>query len=220
MHRLQLTRTLPSFVLSVHHLHLPLLSINLQLSPIHQRLFSATQPFKLSNILSFIITMCYDPPPITSKGHLQPSTSTWKFIAEWQRVSICTYILRGIALGFLAEGEGHDENIVRIKVYPPPSPLSPVSTSPSTLSSDSFNSISNHFFPPIHPSYTNDTTSLTDSQIQQAYTFDEHIPILQLVDTSSINSTLHFDCVGSDTHQTYLSGIEDMGKSVQEMKGY
>jgi hypothetical protein len=191
-------------------------------------------------------------PPITpSKGHLQPTSATLprrlsvareerrrRSLAEQQRQSICAQELsKGITLGFLAEGHEHDENIVRIKVYDDsttplasaPSPPSPASTSPSTLSSEPHLQLT---LPTDSSSYTDGTTSLTDSQIQQACTFiDEHISI-PLAGTSSINGTLRpghvsvlilTPCIRPEEAMSigisYLAGIEGMGKVVQEMKG-
>ena len=193
------------------------------------------------------------PPPITpSKGHLQPTSATLprrhrlsvareeqrrRSLAEQQRQSICAQELsKGITLGFLADGDGHDENIVRIKVYDDsttpfasPPPPSPASTSSSTLSSGPHLQLT---LPTDSSSYTDGTTCLTDCQIQQACTFiDEHISI-PLADTSSINSTLRpghvsvlilTPCIRPEEAMSigisYLAGIVDMGKDVQEMKG-
>ena len=193
-------------------------------------------------------------PPITpSKGHLQPTSATLprrhrlsvareqerrRRSIEQQRQSICAQELsKGITLGFLAEEDEHNKNIVRIKVYDdsttpltsPPSSPSPASTSPSTLCSESHLQLTLNI---DSSSYTDGTTSLTDSQIQQACTFiDEHISI-PLADTSSINSTLRpghvsvlilTPCIRPEEVMSigisYLAGIEDMGKGVEEMKG-
>ena len=189
------------------------------------------------------------PPPISpSKGHLQPTCATLprrhrlsvareeqrrRSLAEQQRQSICPQQLsKGIILGFLAEGDERDQNIVRIKVYDdsttplfsPPSP-SRTSTTLSTLSSEPYLELT---LPTDSLSYIDGTTSLTDSQIQQACTFiDEHISI-----PSSINSTLRpghvsvlilTPCIRPEEAMSigisYLAGMEDMDKGVQEMKG-
>ena len=194
------------------------------------------------------------PPPITpSKGHLQPTSATLprrhrlsvareqerrRRSIEQQRQSICAQELsKGITLGFLAEGDEHDKNIVRIKVYDdsttpltsPPSSPSPASTSPPTLCSEPHLQLTLNI---DSSSYTDGTTSLTDSQIQQACTFiDEHISI-PLAGTSSINSTLRpghvsvlilTPCIRPEEAMSigisYLAGIEDMGKGVEETKG-
>lgn len=179
------------------------------------------------------------PPPITpSKGHLQPTSATLprrhrlsvareqerrRSIAEQQRHSICAQELsKGITLGFLAEGDKHDENIVRIKVYDdsttPPSTV--------TLSSEPHLQLT---LPTDSSSYTDGTTSLSDSQIQQACTFiDEHISI----PPAGIDSTLRPGHVSvliltpwfrpeeaMSIGISYLTGIEDMGKCIPEMKG-
>ena len=189
-------------------------------------------------------------PPITpSKGHLQPTSDTLprrhrlsvareerrrRSIAEQQRQSICAQELtKGITLGFLAEENEHDEKVVRIiKVYDDSiisfaSSSSPATISPSTLSSESYLQLT---LPTNSSSYIDGTTSLTDSQIQQACTFiDEHISI-PLVDTSSINSStlrpghvsvlILTPCIRPEEAMSigisYLAGIED---GVQETKG-
>jgi hypothetical protein len=192
-------------------------------------------------------------PPITpSKGHLQPMSATLprrhrisaareerrrRALAEQQRQSICAQELsKGITLGFLAEGDGHDKNIVRIKVYDDsntpfataPSPLFTASTSPSSLTESSEPHLQ-LTLPTNLSSYTDGTTILTDSQIQQACTFiEEHI----LADANSINGTLRpghvsvlilTPCIRPEEAMSigisYLAGIEDMGKGVEEMKG-
>jgi hypothetical protein len=191
-------------------------------------------------------------PPITpSKGHLQPMSATLprrhrisaareerrrRALAEQQRQSICAQELsKGITLGFLAEGDEHDKNIVRIKVYddsntPLASVSSPstASTSPSTLSKSSEPHLQ-LTLPTNLSSYTDGTTSLTDSQIQQACTFiDEHISV-PLAGTKSINGTLLrpgqvsvlilTPCIRPEEAMSigisYLAGIEDMGKGVK-----
>ena len=188
-------------------------------------------------------------PPITpSKGHLQPTSATLprrhrlsvareerrrSSLAEQQRQSICAQELpKGITLGFLADGDQHDANIVRIKVYndsttslaSPPSPPSPASsTSPSTISSEPHLQLT---LPTDLSSYIDGTTSLTDSQIQQACTFiEEHISIP--TDTSlrpgHVSVLILTPCIRPEEAMSigisYLAGIEDVDKSVQEMKG-
>ena len=186
-------------------------------------------------------------PPITpSKGHLQPTSATLprrhrlsaareerrrRFLAEQQRQSICAQELsKGITLGFLTEGGEHDKNIVRIKVYDDsttpfaslPSPLSPAPT--PILSPEPHLQLT---LPTDSSSYTDGTTSLTDSQIQQACTFiDEHISI-SLADTSSrpghVSILILTPCIRPEEAMSigisYLAGIEGMGKVVQEIKG-
>lgn len=191
-------------------------------------------------------TVPRSPLPITpSKGHIQPTSATLprrhhrlslarqqerrrRSIEEQQRQSICAQELSmGITLGFLAEG---DENIVRIKVYndsttplappSPPSPaLSPLFPEPHlqlTLPTDS-------------SFYTDGTTSLTDSQIQQACRFiDEHISTPP-ADTSSINGALRpghvsvlilAPCIRPEEAMSigisYLAGIEDIMEGDKE----
>ena len=159
-------------------------------------------------------------------------------MAEQRRQSICAQELpRRITLGFLADGDEHNENIVRIKAYndsttplaSPPLPPSPASTSLSISPSEPHLQLT---LPTDLLSYTDGTTSLTDSQIQQACTFiDEHISI-PLADTSPIDSTLRpghvsvlilTPCIRPEEAMSigisYLAGIEDMGKDVQGMKG-
>ena len=157
-----------------------------------------------------------------------------------QRKSICAQELsRGIILGFLAEGDKCDENVVRIKVFndsttplvsPPSSPSSRTSTTPSSLSSEPHLELT---LPTDSSSYIDGTTSLTDSQIRQACSFiDEHIS-MPLADTSSINSSstprsgrvsvlILTPCIRPEEAMSigisYLAGLEDTGKDVQEMK--
>ena len=195
-------------------------------------------------------TLLRSPPPITpSKGHLQPTSATLprrhrlsvareerrrKSLVEQQRKSICAQELsKGIILGFLADGDERDENIVRIKVCNDPttplfSPLSP-STTLSTLSSELHLQLT---LPTDSSSYIDGTTSLTDSQIQQACTFiDEHISI-PLADPTSINSTqrpghvsvlILTPCFRPEEAMSigisYLAGLEDMERGgAQEVK--
>ena len=150
---------------------------------------------------------------------------------EQQRKSICAQELsKGIILGFLAEGEAPDENIVRIiKVFD--DSTTPSRTSSPTLSSEPHLQLT---LPTDSSSYIDGTTSLTDSQIQQACTFiDEHISV-PLADTSSINgSTLRppghvsvlilTPCIRPEEAMSigisYLAGMEDMGKGFREIKG-
>jgi hypothetical protein len=189
------------------------------------------------------------PLPITlSKGHLQPTSATLprrhrlsvareeqrrRSLAEQQRKSICAQELsKGIILGFLA-GDESDENVVRIKVYndsttplvSPPSSPSRTSTTSSSLSSEPQLQL---ILPTDSSSYIDGTTSLTDSQIQQACTFiDEHISI-PLADTISprpghVSVLILTPCIRPEEAMSigisYLAGMEDMGKDVQEMKG-
>ena len=192
-------------------------------------------------------------PPITpSKGHLQPMSATLprrhrisaareerrrRALAEQQRQSICAQELsKGIILGFLAEDDEHDKNVVQIKVYvdsniPLASAPSLASTSPSSLSESSEPHLQ-LTLPSDLSSYTDGTTILTDSQIQQACTFiDEHISI-PLAGTNSINGTLRpghvsvlilTPCIRPEEAMSigisYLAGIEDIGKGVEEMRG-
>lgn len=187
-------------------------------------------------------------PPITpSKGHLQPTSATIpqrhrssvtreerrrRCFLEQQGKSICAQELsKGIILGFLAAGDERDKNIVRIKVFNDsltplvshPSSPSRTSTTPSTISSEPYLQLT---LPTDSSSYIDGTTSLTDSQIQQACTFiDEHI---SLADTSSINSTLRpghvsvlilTPCIRPEEAMSigisYLAGMEDIGKEVK-----
>ena len=187
-------------------------------------------------------------PPITpSKGHLQPTSATLprrhhlsvareeqrrRSLVEQQRQSICAQELtKGITLGFLA-GNQHDANIVRIEVYDDStSPLASPSSPSSLASSTSLSTISSEphlqlTLPTDYSSYTDGTTSLTDSQIQQACTFiDEHISIP--ADTSSRPGNksvlILTPCIRPEEAMSigisYLAGIEDADKGVQEVKG-
>ena len=192
--------------------------------------------------------------PITpSKGHLQPTSATLprrhrlsvtreelrrKCLLEQQGKSLCEQELsKGIILGFLAAGDEREENIVRIiKVFNDSIPPSRTSTALSTLSSEPYLQLT---LPSDSTSYIDGTTSLTDSQIQQACTFiDEHISPPP-ADTSSINSNsgstlrrrsgndvsvlILGPCIRPEEAMSigisYLAGKEDMMKGVEEGKG-
>lgn len=104
-----------------------------------------------------------------------------------RRPSMCSQELaKGLTLGFLTDGDDHNKNVVRIKVYDDSTtPLSLISSlsssgSPSPTPASSSCGVDLHSqltLPTPHPfSHIDGTTSLTDSQIQQACTFiDEHI---------------------------------------------
>lgn len=96
-----------------------------------------------------------------------------------QTQSMCSQELaKGLRLGFLTEGDDRDqdENIVQINVYD--GSTTPFS-SPRSPSSPSSSKHHLHLPLPTNPlSYTDGTTSLTNSQIQQACTFiDEQLSV-------------------------------------------
>ena len=142
--------------------------------------------------------------------------------------SICPQELsKGIMLGFLVEGDesyDHDENIVRIKVYD--GSTDPLSTPPSASTSSSYLQLPL----PTNPlSYIDGTTSLTDSQIQQACTFiDEHLSI-PLADRTVdklrpggvsvlILAPRHRPEEAMTIGVSYLAGTENVEKGIGEMK--
>ncbi|KAF8815982.1 hypothetical protein BYT27DRAFT_7248676 [Phlegmacium glaucopus] len=153
---------------------------------------------------------------------------------KMQRIqSMCSQELtKGLVLGFFAEGDEHDENIVRINVYTdsttPVSSLIPTSSSssgsplPSPASSSPSNLHLQLSLPSNPLSYTDGTTSLTDSQIQQACTFiDEHISII--LESSNNNTRRGRASVLILAPRTrpeeamsigvcYLAGIEELDK--------
>ena len=188
-----------------------------------------------------------------SKGHLQPTSATLprrhrlsvtreelrrKCLLEQQGKSLCAQELsKGIILGFLAAGDEREENIVRIiKVFNDSIPPSRTSTTLSTLSSEPYLQLT---LPSDSTSYIDGTTSLTDSQIQQACAFiDEHISPPP-ADTSLINSNsgstlrrrsgndvsvlILTPCMRPEEAMSigisYLAGKEDMRKGVEDGKG-
>jgi len=204
---------------------------------------SAFQTSKPSFFHGYHLDNALPPSKTPSKGYIQPTSATLprrhrlsvaqedrrrKSLAEHQRKSICAQELsKGIILGFLAEGDEHDENIVRIKVYDDSTTPSRTSSTSPILSSELHLQLT---LPTDSSSYIDGTTSLTDSQIKQACTFiDEHISI-PLADTSSINSTLRpghvsvvilTPCIRPEEAMSigisYLAGMEDMGKGVHEI---
>ena len=104
-----------------------------------------------------------------------------------RRQSICAQeLVKGVILGFLTEG---DENVVRIKVYHDSTALSS-SIIPSSTSASSSELLLKLSLSPNSSAYTDGTTSLTDSQIQQACTFiEEHISIPEISNDDNNNSS-------------------------------
>jgi hypothetical protein len=142
--------------------------------------------------------------------------------------SICLQELsKGIMLGFLVEGDESDENIVRIKVSD--GSTDPLSTPPSPSSASTSSSYLQLSLPTNPLSYIDGTTSLTDSQIQQACTFiDEHLSIPladRTVDTLRpggvsvlILAPRHRPEEAMTIGVSYLAGIENVEKGIVEMK--
>ena len=133
-----------------------------------------------------------------------------------RRHSMCAQELsEGIILGFLPEG---DENVVRINVYDDSttsSPSSPSSTPIPTSSSE----IHLELPMPTNPlSYTDGTTSLSDSQIQQACAFiDEHISVVRRISVLILTPRTRPEEAMSISI-SYLAGVEkiDMNKGAAE----
>jgi hypothetical protein len=131
-----------------------------------------------------------------------------------RRQSICAQELsKGVILGFLAEGDEY----VRIKVYDDDS--TPLSLPPSPSSSPT-PSVSYLQLPlPANPlSYTDGTTSLTDTQIRQACTFiDEHalrpghVSVLILAPRTRPEEAMSIGV-------SYLAGIQNTDRGIEEME--
>jgi len=132
-------------------------------------------------------------------------------------------LTKGVILGFLADD--NDENIVQIKVYD--NSLTSSSSSPRSL----FPSSELHLQlspPPNLLSYTDGTTSLTGSQIQQACTFiDEHISIqdpskntrpgrVSVLILAPRNRPEEAMSIGI----SYLAGMEEIDKDKQTTEGH
>ena len=142
-------------------------------------------------------------------GH-QPRADSDLVAILRKRQFICAQELsKGVILGFLAEGDEY----VRIKVYDDSTPLS---LSPPPTSSVPYLQLPL----PANPlSYTDGTTSLTDTQIQQACTFiDEHalrpghVSVLILAPRTRPEEAMSIGV-------SYLAGIQNTDRGIEEMEG-
>ena len=127
----------------------------------------------------------------------------------------CQELAKGVTLGFLAEGdEDYDENTVQIKVYNDsiPNPSSPSPTSRSTSASSQLHLQLS--LPTNALSHTDGTTSLTDSQIQQACTFiDDHLSIQESLNNTRLSVLILTPRMRPEEAMSigisYLAGVEE-----------